>query len=707
MIKNTSVRLKPLAMVVDDDPTLRLYMCTALKKAGFDAVEADGGGIALDIFPTAKPDLILLDLMMPDMDGFETCKAIRKLPGGRYSQILMVTGLDDNESIERAFDAGANDFVTKPINWTMLSHKGKYLLRAGRAFKELDHSRSRLAKTQELARLGNWQIDLSTTEFSCSSKACRLLGIEARHQITFLDFLSPIIANERDKVKETIDRAVQYHRNIVMNYAVILPDGTQKHILNQGEILYHEDGTPDLLLGVIQDVTQLKQAEEEIRLLAFYDSLTGLANRALFLDRLEKAIAGAQRTQQRFALLFLDLDQFKLINDTLGHHIGDLLLKKVAARLKANIRRTDTVSIRGNRPPDTVIARLGGDEFTVLLTDISKPEVAAKVAARLIREIADTYHLEGHDVSMTTSIGISVFPEDGTEPGVLLKNADSAMYHAKNSGRNSYQFYKASLNLAVLERFSIERDLKKALSHDELVLFYQPQIELSSRRIVGAEALIRWNHPMKGMITPDRFIPIAEESGQIIDVNRWVIQTACGQKEKWLAAGLNPVNIAVNLSGYRLSSQNIGRTIKGAMTSFKDDNLNLEIEITENVLMQDDKETISTLQKLKDLKLRIALDDFGTGYSSLRYLTSFPVDTIKIDRSFVMGCTTEPKNLIIIKAIIAMGHSLGKRIVAEGIETETQFEMMKELGCDEGQGYLFKHPVPADDFAALLANEVL
>ena len=644
---------------------------------------------------------------MPDMDGFETCKAIRKLAGGRYAQILMVTGLDDNASIERAFDAGANDFVTKPINWTMLSHKGRYLLRAGRAFKELDHSRNRLAKTQELARLGNWQIDLSTTEFSCSVKTCRLLGIDDRQQASYHDFLAPIVINDRDKVRATIDRAVQHHLNIALNYSIILPDGSQKHVLNQGEILFNENGTPELLLGVVQDVTQLKQAEEEIRLLAFYDNLTGLANRALFLDRLEKTIAGAQRTQQRFALLFLDLDQFKLINDTLGHHVGDLLLKKVAERLRANIRSTDTASILGGQSSNPVIARLGGDEFTILLSDISKPEVAAKVATRLIREIADTYHLEGHDVSMTTSIGISVFPEDGTEPAVLLKNADSAMYHAKNSGRNSYQFYKASLNRAVLERFSVERDLKKALMDDELVLFYQPQVELSSRRIVGAEALIRWNHPLKGMITPDRFIPIAEESGLIIDVNRWVVQQACRQQEQWQSAGLRPVNIAVNLSGYRLSSQNIIRTIKDAMASVQNEQLSLEIEITENVLMQDDKETISTLQEMKDLKLRIALDDFGTGYSSLSYLTSFPVDTIKIDRSFVMGCTSEPKNLIIIKAIIAMGHSLGKHIVAEGIETDAQFEMMKALGCDQGQGYLFKHPVPADDFAALLASETL
>ncbi|WP_372681958.1 putative bifunctional diguanylate cyclase/phosphodiesterase, partial [Desulfosarcina sp.] len=323
---------------------------------------------------------------------------------------------------------------------------------------------------------------------------------------------------------------------------------------------------------------------------------------------------------------------------------------------------------------------------------------------RLIDEIADTYQLEGHEVSMTTSIGISVFPEDGKEASMLLKTADSAMYHAKNNGRNSYQFYKESLNRAAIERFSIERDLKKALVNEEFVLFYQPRIDLASRRIVGAEALIRWIHPTKGMITPDKFIHISEESGQIIDINRWVLHTACNQRKQWIEDGLPSINVAVNLSGYKLSSQNIIRTIKEALGARGSQNEALEIEITENVLMQDTQATVSTLQQIKALRIRIALDDFGTGYSSLSYLTSFPVDIIKIDRSFVMGCTTEPKNLIIIKAIIAMGHSMDKQIVAEGIETEEQFRLMKELGCDEGQGYLFKHPVPQDVFAALLAD---
>jgi EAL domain-containing protein (putative c-di-GMP-specific phosphodiesterase class I) len=304
-----------------------------------------------------------------------------------------------------------------------------------------------------------------------------------------------------------------------------------------------------------------------------------------------------------------------------------------------------------------------------------------------------------------TSVGISIFPVDGESAETLLKHADSAKYHAKEMGKNNYQFYKESLNTAILERFSLEKDIKIGLSRGEFLLYYQPQIEFSTGEIVGAEALIRWLHPQKGMISPDKFISIAEESGTIIDINKWVIQTACSQNKKWRKAGLNPIRIAVNLSGYKLASQNIIKVIRDAL---KEGGLNskyLEVEITENILMQDTKDTVLILKQMKDLSLRIALDDFGTGYSSLSYLTSFPVDIIKIDRSFVMGCKELKNNLEIIKAIIAMGHSLGMKIVAEGIETEEQLELLKSFGVDEGQGFYFSAPVSHKEFLKLVREQ--
>ncbi|MBC8316623.1 MAG: EAL domain-containing protein [Desulfobulbaceae bacterium] len=701
-------RSKALALVVDDDASLRVAMEAALQKAGFEVIEAESGREAIALFQAKKPDLILLDVIMPGMDGFQTCSTIRDLPGGKHVQILMVTGLDDTKSTERAFEVGANDFISKPLNWLMLGHRARYMERAGRSYKELIKSQQRLAKTQKLAKLGNWDINLSTGKFHCSFEARRLLGFEnASHSLTFEDFLTPIVVQEHHNVKTAINNAVNTRKPFSVNYLIILPDGSQRHILNQGEILPDDTGAAEIMLGAIQDVSELKLAEEEIRLLAFYDGLTGLANRMLFHDRLEQEISKAKRYKQYFALLFLDLDQFKRINDLYGHHIGDLLLKNVSETLQKCVRTSDTASRMSRDESETVIARFGGDEFIILLPDINEPENAAKIANRILHEIPSTYDLDGHDVSITTSIGISVYPADGDKPDILLRHADSAMYHAKDTGRNNYQFYEESLNAVVTERFSIEKDLRKALEQNEFLLYYQPQINLATRKIVGAEALIRWIHPQKGMIPPDKFIPIAEESGIIIDINKWVIQTACQQNKKWEQLGFPPVRIAVNLSGYQLAHQNLIQTIKEALDAANLDPKNLEVEITENILMQEEANSINILNQIKDLKLRIALDDFGTGYSSLSYLTSFPVDVLKIDRSFVMCCTEQKNNLIIIRAIIAMGHSLGMKIVAEGIETEEQLKLMTAYGVDEAQGYYFKPPVSQEDFVKLLEKGTL
>jgi diguanylate cyclase (GGDEF)-like protein len=696
----------PLALVVDDDASLRMVMVAALKKFGLAVIEAESGSIGVEVFKSEKPDIVLMDVVMPDMDGFEACKIIRQSPGGTYTQILMVTGLEDTESTKKAFDVGANGFVTKPLSLVMLGYRVQYMLRAGHAFRELDINRSRLAKTQELARIGNWQVDLGSNEFYCSPEARSLLGLSNTDNYIVLDeFIHSIIDQDKIRVKKSLGNAVQEKKATTLEYQVCDIEGSHRYILNKSEIVFDEQAQPHLMLGIVQDISQLKKAEKEIRFLAFYDGLTGLANRMLFMDRLDQAIVGAKRNKKHFALLFLDLDNFKRINDTLGHHIGDRLLKKVAESITNSIRRSDSATRLGKEgEPDSLIARLGGDEFTILVTDLKDPEYAALIAERLLKVIPVVYGFDGNDVSITTSIGISVFPEDGNKADTLLKNADTAMYHAKKEGKNTYQFFMDSMNKAALERFSMDRDIKKALQNNEFVLYYQPQLNLSDRKIVGAEALIRWHHPIRGMISPDKFIPIAEESGIIIEINRWVFLTACQQAEQWIKQGLCPITIAINLSGYKLASQKIIETIETVLQQTKFDAQNIEIEITENVLMQDTKATVSTLSKIKDLQLNIALDDFGTGYSSLSYLTSFPVDTIKIDRSFVMDCTSKSSNLVIIKAIIAMGHSLGKKIIAEGIETEEQYHLMKDFGCDECQGYYFSRPVPQDEFVKLLTQ---
>ncbi len=707
MIYTEIKRKKPLALIVDDDPSLRMIISALLAKTGFHTLEAESGGKGVELFEAQQPDIVLMDVMMPDMDGFEACKMIRNSPKGDYTQILMVTGLEDTESIKKAFEAGANDFVTKPLNLTMLGQRVRYMLRAGIAFKELYISRSRLAKTQELAMIGNWQINLKTNEFHCSPEACSLLGLSCEgRDITLDDCLKPVIDQDRDRVKKSIMTTITTGMPATLEYRINVADAPDKYILNKSEIIFDEQHQPVFLLGVVQDISQLKKAEEEIRLLAFYDSLTGLANRMLFMDRLKKAIIDAERDKKHCALLFLDLDNFKRVNDTLGHDIGDLLLKKVAETIKKSIRAGDSATKMGEKEEkeDSLSARFGGDEFTVMIANLKKPENAAVIARRLLRAIPAVHNLDGHEVSITTSIGISIFPEDGNKSDILLKNADTAMYQAKKEGRNTYQFFMESMNRIIHERFSIDRDLRKAIKNNEFILYYQPQIRLADRKIVGAEALIRWHHPHRGMIPPDKFIPIAEETGMIIDINKWVLHAACLQNKKWTDLGFKPITIAVNLSGFKLASQDIIKTIGSAIEQIDSETKNIEIEITENVLIHDTEATVSTLNEIKNLNLRIAMDDFGTGYSSLSYLTSFPVDTIKIDRSFVMDCNAESNNLVIIKAIIAMGHSLGKKIVAEGIETEEQYHLLNDLECDEAQGYYFSHPIPVHDFTKLFAR---
>jgi diguanylate cyclase (GGDEF)-like protein len=694
---------KPVALIIDDDNTTCATMTAALRKAGFDVKHAADGASGIILFDVVQPDLIFLDVLMPGMNGYETCRAIRKRPGGEYVQILMITGLDDTESTETSFQAGANDFLSKPINLTMLGHRAHYMLRAGKAFKDVHLGHSFLAKTQEIAKIGTWKLNFQTDNYTISPEAINIAELSAEdHVLTILDLLQSVIDRDKDQICATVKEAIQKRISFDVNYQTLLPDLTLKHIYMHGEAFLSDKKDQEYMIGVIQDSSLMKQAEEEIKYLAFYDGLTGLANRKLFLDRIGKALDYSKRNVQSFAILSLGIHDLKLINDSLGRHAGDIILRNTADLLRLFTRRSDTVARTEQDDSSTVIARQGGDEFIMMLSGIKSPGGAALVAKRLLKEIQESHVIDGEKISISASIGISIFPDDGNDAETLLKYSDTALSHAKEKGRNNYKFFKDSLNKTAMERFAMERDMKKALQNGEFSLYYQPQLNLIDKKIIGAEALIRWFHPEKGLIPPDKFIHIAEDSGLIVDINKFVVNRACAQNRQWLNKGLAPIRIAVNLSGYRLARQNMGKIIEDYLNYYSLDGSALEVEITENVLMQFTNNISKTLYEIKELGVRIALDDFGTGYSSLSYLTSFQVDTIKIDRSFVMKCIGNQRNRVIIRTIIAMGHSLGMGIVAEGIETLEQYEFLKECECDECQGYYFSKPVPAEDFELLL-----
>ncbi len=456
--------------------------------------------------------------------------------------------------------------------------------------------------------------------------------------------------------------------------------------------LKYENGEVSHYIAVFSDISERKTAEERLTYMAQHDVLTGLPNRMLLQDRLTQAVAHAEREQRKVAVMFLDLDLFKDINDTLGHAIGDKLLQEIADRIRSTARASDTVS------------RQGGDEFVIMLPDMETTDAVAAIAVKLLETIAAPLWIDGNEIAVTTSIGISVFPEDGRDGNSLIKQADAAMYQAKKIGRNAYEFFTPEMNQRALERMAVEKKLRHALERHEFYLHYQPQVDLRSGRIIGAEALLRWNNPEAGIILPGQFISLAEENGMIIPIGEWVLREACRQNRAWRDQGLPEIIMTVNLSAVQFRQKNLGDMV---MSIVRDSDLTrsgLELEITESTVMHDADAVILLLGKLKDLGVRLAVDDFGTGYSSLSHLKRFPIDKLKIDQSFVRDVMVDPDNAAITSTIISMARSLKLKVIAEGVETADQLAFLKKRECDEMQGYYFSKPMPADQITHMMAS---
>jgi diguanylate cyclase (GGDEF)-like protein len=442
--------------------------------------------------------------------------------------------------------------------------------------------------------------------------------------------------------------------------------------------------------GVAKDVTERKKAEQIISYQAYHDLLTGLANRMLFKDHLDLAIAQAKRNQQMLAVMFLDMDRFKVVNDTLGHVIGDSLLKKVASRLKGCLREGDT------------LARQGGDEFTLLLPQLDDREDAMRTAEKIIKSFDVPFQIDGHELYVSISIGIALYPVDGESIDTLIKNADIAMYDSKAKGRNRFQLYSGSMNVSFAEKLSIEMQMRKAIDRQEFQVFYQPQIRVGTGRISGMEALVRWSSPLHGSLSPLEFIPLAEETGLILSIGEFVLKSACKQLMLWKNAGLPPLRMAVNISSQQIEQDGFCDYISQLLQEYHLDGSMLELEVTEGALLNDGEHIIAKLKMLASMGIKIALDDFGTGYSSLSYLQKFPIDTIKIDQSFVRGLPGDPNNVSIVTAICAMAQGLKMNLIAEGVERPDQLKFLHSLNCNEAQGFLFSKPLPGNEITGLL-----
>ncbi len=698
-------------LLIDDDEGTRIAVGSALRCEGYLVEEAADGIAGIEAFRRAPPDVVLLDVLMPCVDGFETCRAIRALPEGRLAPIVMITGLDDLEWIDTAFEAGATTFFRKPLNFLMLGRRLRYIIRSKRVYDQLQASEAQLAHAQRIAKIGHWEWRRSTQVAQCSRTLREILGLPVDGpKLCFTTFLDLIEPASRAGVAREVRRSIRQGQRLKLEHWIDVPGGDAKFIHQEAEIHRDARGRVTRIVGIAQDITERKRSEERITFLAYYDPTTGLPNRSLLKNLLETALKRDGGTTGNPAVLFIDLDNFKKINDIFGHDVGDSLLRDAADRLFTSLRIGDAVSRHGTKfhvidftlPGRAAATRHGGDEFVVLLTDIRGADGAASVARRIAGVLSESFTVGEREVTLTASIGIAMYPSDGGTGEELLKNAEAAMYDAKAQGRNRHRFFSHHLQTKLMRKISLEVDLRQAIRHGELVLHYQPKLDLRGDRIVSAEALLRWEHTSGTLISPAEFVPIAEETGLIVPIGEWVIRQACAQAAAWQRAGLPPLKVAVNLSAGQFVQRSLKTRIAEALRDSGLDPSKLILELTESVLVDDIDLSVDVLKQIKALGVGISIDDFGTGYSSLNYLKRLPLSELKIDRSFVGNVPRDPSDAAIINATVALAHNLDLITVAEGVENREQLDFLRGVGCDQVQGYLISRPLPARAFEVWL-----
>ena len=641
-------------------------------------------------------DMILLDLGLPDTRGVEA--VLRTHAAAPRVPLVVLSGMDDESMALQAMKKGAQDFLIKG------QIEPRELMRALRYAVERKIIEETLFAEKERAQvtldcIGDAVIctDIAGNITFLNQVAERMTGwplVEAAGK-PMEEAFQIVDATTRRTTPNPMEKSIWRDRtgHLPLNCILIRRDGHEIFIEDSVAPIHDRDGKVAGSVLVFRDVTTAHALAEKVVHSAQHDPLTGLPNRLLLNDRIGQAIALAGRHMYKGAVLFLDLDGFKHINDSLGHRAGDELLQSVAKRLRASVRAPDTVS------------RQGGDEFIVLLQEVKQPEDAAVWARRVLQLVAETHSFEQHRLHVTASIGISVFTDDGLDAEALIKNADTAMYQAKANGRQSFKFFKTDLNVRAVERQAIEEDLRHALTRREFALHYQPKVNIQTGAITGAEALLRWAHPSRGLIPPVEFIPVAEESGLILSIGAWVLREACAQAKAWVDAGLPLGTIAVNVSAVQFKNEGFLESLFASLNETGLDPRFLELELTESVLMKQPERTAHILRILREKGVQVSVDDFGTGYSSLSYLQQFPIDVLKIDQSFVRRMTTNPGETAIVSAIISMAKSLHLKVIAEGVETPEDLAFLKAQECDEAQGFYFSRPVPPAQFAELLAEQ--
>ncbi len=705
--------IQPKVLLVDDDEVNLLLTSIALRERGFAVTEATSGESAIRLLGDWLPDVVVLDALMPGMDGFQTCRELRGLPVAEALPVLMLTGLDDDASITRAYEAGATDFYVKSTQWSLLAGRLRYLLRASRTRMELERSKAKLARAQDLARMGSFDWRRSQSALMLSVEGLRVLGKNPGEVPGFRALMRMLPIDERTGFFTLLHDVLAHSSVLATDVPVLLTDGRPRIIHTEAEPEFDEHGNLIGYTGIVQDVTDRRVAEDKIRHLANFDTLTGLPNRRQLIWRTERALEHARRLDHQVGVLLIDLDRFKVINDTLGHGAGDDLQMEVSRRLRTCVRHSDQVmesalESMGSRSHRTLeaVGRYGGDEFVALLPEVVDERDAERVASRVLEQMREPIIVGGQECFVTASVGIALFPRDGTSVADLMRNADVAMYAAKAQGRNAASLYRPQLASKGREKLELESALHKALERGELVLHYQPKVDVRGARMVGAEALMRWNRNGV-LVAPADFIPLAEETGLIVPMSEWAIREAARQARIWQDSFGFADSIAVNLPNRLFERTDLVEHIHQAVTHYGVPHHAIELEITETGLMKDLQNVIPALHRLNEIGVEISIDDFGTGYSSLAYLTTLPISELKIDRSFVRDLGLTPQSGAVITAIIALARSLGLRVIAEGVENLRQMEVLHRLGCVVMQGFLFSRPQLPEDIETWLQQTIL
>lgn len=668
---NAPVRI----LVVDDESVTRMMVRRVLLGSGYEVVEAEDGEAAVEICRRSPPDLVLMDVRMPVMNGFDACRALRNSPGGSYLPVLMLTGLDDVMAATLAFEAGATDFVTKPINWALLGQRVRYALRTNRTERLLRESQQNLARAHQIARLAQWSKGLHSDTCQCSSELRDLLGLPDGANVGLTDVLALLVDEDKPAFTDFFDRLARG----VGEQQVEVRLGTQlegaRVMAWSGSLTLDETGGPGRIFGIVQDVTERRNVEAQLKYQTHYDAQTGLAKVGLLRERIQTAIGAAERGRANFAVLELRTNALRKAQSTLGAAASDRVLRALAGRIGQVLRERDT------------LCRLDGERFGVLLSEQQTDMDVASVALRLVEAFAAPLPVDAWEVLSTVAVGVALYPADGSDPDTLLAHAGAAVARAESQPSSACHFYTEGIHQRISQRIDTQVALYRGLERGEFELQFQPQVDLQSKRAVCVEALLRWRRPEFGLQMPDSFIPILEETGLILEAGEWVLRSAI-QAMRSL-----PVTLAVNVSPRQLQHPDIVDRLMRVLEEVDFPAERLEVEITEQAVMQDEEHGIDVLRQLAARGISVSLDDYGVGFSSLQRLKRLPLRTLKIDRFFVTSLLSNSADAAIVRSTIELCHELGILVVAEGVEDDLTMDRLQEFGCDMVQGYGISHPL--------------